>query len=177
MKEILDILWRAQERGELRFLVIGGRGLEAHGYQRYTKDLDLMIATDQLTTLEAIVRTAGFECVARNNNFNRYHHRSLVYEPMDVMRVDRGTFDKLWSTGAAFELYGLPMRAPGVAGYVALKLHAVTQNPDRREKDMLDLSRLLKSQSPLPTLDELRNLCEKYGPPGVFDELKRSLKE
>lgn len=55
MKEILDILWRAQERGELRFLVISGRGLEAQGCQRFAKDIDCLIATDQLPILEGLI--------------------------------------------------------------------------------------------------------------------------
>ena len=40
MQSLAEYLFRAQRRGELRFLLIGGRSLEAHGYVRNTKDVD-----------------------------------------------------------------------------------------------------------------------------------------
>ena len=176
MKEILDILWRAQEHGDLRFLIIGGRGLEAHGYQRFTKDLDCLIATDQLPILEGLLERAGFERIAENSSFNRYRHRSLVYEPMDVMKVNQSTFDKMWAGSVAFDTEGLSVRAPGVSGYIALKLHAIRCNPERRFKDLSDLVEILASKNPVPSLDELRELCERYGPPGILADLERHLK-
>ena len=48
-------------------------------------------------------------------------------------------------------------------------------NPERRFKDLSDLVEILASKSPLPMLDELRELCEGYGSPGILADLERRM--
>lgn len=82
----------------------------------------------------------------------------------------------MWNASMASDTEGVPVGAPGVGAYFALKLHAISCNPERRFNDLSDLVEILASKNPLPTLDELRELCEGYGPPGILADLERRLK-
>lgn len=60
--ESLEALVRALNEGNVRYLVAGGLAVNAHGYIRYTQDVDLAIALDPLNIVRAFERlaTLGF---------------------------------------------------------------------------------------------------------------------
>ncbi len=59
MQALADILTRAERRGEMRFFLIGGRSLEAHGLVRFTKDVDFLVATNDIPVISQILLHAG----------------------------------------------------------------------------------------------------------------------
>jgi predicted nucleotidyltransferase len=64
-----------------------------------------------------------------------------------------------------------PVRVPCVAHFVALKLHAIKNMPERERKDMQDITELLEENSDAVSSDELRALCRQYGPDGIDAKL------
>ncbi|MBS0661124.1 MAG: nucleotidyl transferase AbiEii/AbiGii toxin family protein [Verrucomicrobia bacterium] len=175
MESVLQHLAQAQRRGELRFLVIGGRGLVAHGIQRFTKDLDLAIATSDLPALESILQGLGFATDAVMSQFVRFRHRDLAVPPIDVMRMSPATFERAWQSSRSFSGTEDGPRAPGLEVFVAMKLLAMRNQPDRRSKDLLDLEELLRSGTEPLTRASLQALCERFGVPGDFELLSRHL--
>ena len=175
VNEILDLLSRAQQRGELRFLVIGGRGLEAHGIQRFTNDTDVLLAAAQMDKVGEVLRGGGFESLSESPNFTRWRHRDPMIEILDVMRVNEGTFEKLWADSILFQAGGATLRAPSVRSYIALKIFAIQNNPDRFMKDMGDIASLFKGAQGKITVDDLRATCERYGTPELLARMMVSL--
>lgn len=171
MNQIADIFWRAQQRGDLRFIVIGGRGLAAHGIERYTEDTDLLLATTDHPAAHQVLKTAGFEAMVDNEVFSRWRHRELVFEVVDLMRVNPSTFEKMWQDSVTWHVGPYRLQVASIRGYVALKLHALRHNPERDIKDLPDIIALLRSQPAALSRDELTELCETYGPPGIIEKL------
>jgi hypothetical protein len=171
MNQIADIFWRAQQRGELRFIVIGGRGLAAHGIQRYTEDTDLLLATTDHPAAHLVLKTAGFEAFAENDVFSRWRHRELVFEVVDLMRVTPSTFEKMWQDSVTWNVGPYQLHVASIRSYVALKLHALRHNPERDIKDLPDIIALLRAHPTALSRDELTNLCETYGPSGILEKL------
>jgi len=49
-----------------------------------------------------------------------------------------------------------------------MKLHAMKNEPQRQFHDLPDIIELLRRDSDNWSLDELKSMCERYGPLGIF---------
>lgn len=163
MLELADIMMRAEQKGALRFFLIGGRALEAHGVVRFTKDVDLLVATEDLPAVSAVLAKAGYGKTAENQIFSRWKHPSLTVDDVDVMVVSPDTFHKLMAGSVIHRLGSASLRVPGVASLIALKLHAMRSNPDRLEKDGRDIAELLRQNPNALDKAALETLFAKYG--------------
>lgn len=177
MESVLQHLAQAQRRGELRFLVIGGRGLVAHGIQRFTKDLDLAVATSDVPVLASLLAALGFAKEAVMSQFVRFRHDDLAVPSIDVMQMSVATFDRAWRGSRRLADLEDGPRAPGLEVFLAMKLLAMRNQPDRRSKDLLDLEELLRARTEPMTRTNLQALCERFGVPGDFDLLSPYLDE
>jgi hypothetical protein len=163
MLALADILMRAELRGDLRFFLVGGRALEAHGVVRFTKDVDLMVATGDLPAMNVVLTKSGYKKAVENQIFSRWTHPSMTVDDVDVMVVSPDTFEKLLLGSVIHRMGPVNMRVPGVPSLIALKLHAIKSNPDRLEKDGRDIAELLKQNPDILDRAALETLFTKYG--------------
>lgn len=175
-KSIFAVLAAASARNRFRFLVIGGYSLEAYGYRRYTEDRDVMVTAEDVPTVENVLIGMGYERAYANNSFLKFKHRLMQLEDVDVMFVTSETFDKLWSRRHAYCRGTATLHVPAALHIAALKLHAIKNNPDRRGKDLNDIRELIARNPDEFPVDELRTVCERYGPPGIFNDLNDYLR-
>jgi len=171
MRELFDLLVRSQ----IPVLVIGGHAVGAHGFQRNTADLDCLVVAERRDEMKTFLENRGFEETARNQNFSRYRHRSLAYPLLDVMQVDRNTWEKLWTHSVSKTADGYPVRVPSVEHLIALKLHAIQQNPARKLQDGNDIARLLRANPGAVSAAHLEEMFERYALPELFAMIKQSL--
>lgn len=168
MKEIAEYLYRAEQRGEIRFLLIGGRSLEAHGYVRTTKDVDFLIAHTNIPTMNHLLETAGFQRLRENNICSRWQHKTLLHEDVDLMFVDPSTFEKLSADAVEWKLEHILLKVPSVQNLIALKIHAIHNNPDRRSKDGQDICTLLDLHPEALDAEAFSRICLKFGDPALL---------
>ena len=57
---------------------------------------------------------------------------------------------------------------------VALKLHAMHNNPRREVRDLPDIIALLQANPDAVGETELRDLCYRYGPEGIWERINTS---
>ena len=172
INELLRKLAELQSQGMLRFLLIGGYGLEAHAIQRDTRDIDFLIATESTPLVETILFGLGYEREDLTSLCGNYKHPFKDVIPVDLLLVTPATLDKLWNDRTPYVLAGQQVYTPSVPSYIALKLHAIKWNAKRFGKDANDIVRLMQENPQALDLDELRDLCERFGPPGVFAKLE-----
>lgn len=55
------LLVQALNAADVPYAVCGGLAMAVHGYPRATKDIDLLIHSDDLPRIESLVRSAGFD--------------------------------------------------------------------------------------------------------------------
>lgn len=177
MESALDHLARAQAEGRIRFLVIGGRGLSAYGIHRFTKDLDLAVAAPELSTLEAILYALGYQNREALSQFVRLTHLDPSVPQIDVMGMSESTFSRSWDTGQTFTVREHSLRAPGIEVFLAMKLLAMRNQPERRPKDLVDLEQLIRQRTTPLSRATLQKLCERYGVSGDFAVLSPFLDE
>lgn len=77
----LDRLVEQLNRGDVRFVVIGGVAVGAHGFVRATKDLDVVPASDaeNLQRLAAVLR----DLEARVEGLGDFDPREFPFDPLD----------------------------------------------------------------------------------------------
>ena len=156
-------------------LLVGGTAVQIYGFSRYTKDFDCVVASDRESDLASALRGAGFDEFERNQLVVRYRHSLHADWIVDTLLVTSETFGKLWSHRREVRLGELALTVAAPLHVASMKLHAMKQNPARSLPDILDVVELLRRDRGNWTLDEVRNACERYGPPGVFDMLRPHL--
>ena len=175
MRTVVQILAEIAEAAGLSILFVGGRALQAYGVIRQTLDVDVLISEQQAEQLGEALRRIGYAEMLRSEIFARYRHASPDLADVDVLYVDADTADKLSRQAQACLLDGAPCRVPAFAHLVALKLHAIRQNPAREPRDFADIVELLRTNAGRIGRDDLRLLCAKYGPEGLGQKLEESL--
>jgi len=159
-------------RRELPFLLIGGRCLEAYGYVRNTRDLDLLVRLPDFDRLGVALREFGYIRTAETAIFSRWRSSDPVVEDLDLLYVDPTTFEKLDRDAVTMVLGDVSVSVPSVRGVIALKLHAMRNQPERRIRDTQDIQEILRLHPREVALEELRALCERYGLPGIYDAIR-----
>lgn len=145
-------------------LVIGAAALAAHGYVRFTEDLDLGVSTD-IATLHAIaadLRLAGFDVVLREPDGEDPLGGVVdVAGPFGLVQIVNygGRFPAVIETGlAAADLVVRPgsrLRIVPLEHLVALKLYA------GGAKSRADIVELLVC-NPGADLAAIREVCRRY---------------
>jgi hypothetical protein len=158
---------------EIPFLLIGGRGLEAHGYVRNTKDVDLLISLHSKDAIATSLRELEYACIAETAIFSRWRSPNPISDDVDLLYVDSGTYAKLASDAIKMEFGPETVSVPSVMGMIALKLHAIRNNPDRRHRDVSDIRAVIGLHRNTIDSDAVKSLCERYGPPGIFNDLRQ----
>lgn len=175
MRSALEILAEGLADRRMEALLIGGFALPAYGVVRQTVDLDCLIADTDEETLLTILSEAGYVEKARATTFIRYSHSSPALTDVDVLLVDRDTFDKMRRESRPYRAGSVALRIPSLPHLVALKLHAIRNNPKRELRDLADIAELLRANPNAVSRSELRALCERYGPAGIVSKLEEHL--
>lgn len=177
MQSLADILMRAERRGEMRFLLIGGRSLEAHGLVRFTKDVDFLVATQDIPVISRLLINIGYQMTAETSVFSRWKHPSMMADDVDVMYVNPATFEKLLVGSKTFQIGHVTLRVPSVPSLIALKLHAMHSNEERLDKDGRDIAELLRLNPGVIDKKGLEALFTKYNCQQLFPQFSHLVSE
>jgi hypothetical protein len=138
----LETLVELLETNEIRYCVIGGQGVNAYVEPLVSLDLDLVIAVDQLTEAEALLR-AHFEV-------EQFPHSLNIAMPDSELRVQVQTDPRYFpfvERASRREILGVPLPAAALADILQGKIWAAADNerrPSKRRKDLLDIARILE---------------------------------
>ena len=172
---IFEILTEGFAEQGIDALLIGGYALSAYGVVRQTVDVDWLMADVDSGKLYKILSSAGYMEKARTENFIRYTHQSGFLMDIDVLLVDRSTFDQMIQQSRSCRIDLVELRIPCLAHLIALKLHAIKNNQRREFRDLGDIVELLKSNPGQVPTNDLATLCSKYGPKGIYSKLEAYL--
>lgn len=169
--EWLDPILRAEE---IRWGVIGGIALAAHGIPRTTLDLDLVVDRESRDSLVTILEGNGYETLHRSEGYSSHLHEQPAMGRIDVVYVRGETARKLFSEAAFLEgPGGLEILVPRPEHLAAMKITACKNQPERAFQDLADIRSLLL----LPGVDrsQVRRSFERHGMLERFDELEKTL--
>jgi hypothetical protein len=148
--------------GPWRSAVAGGVALAAYGNPRLTLDLDIITEALAQDSLVAALEAAGYETLYRSTGFSNHLHRDRQWGRLDFIYVDDRTAASLFA-----DLRELPgpagrlIRVPRPEHLIAMKVHAIKNDPERALQDLADIGFLLD----VPSVDrlEVRAYFERAG--------------
>lgn len=173
--DLLEVIKREGDAHRLRFVVIGGLAVNAHGYSRTTGDVDLLVAREESQSWTEILSALGYAIHGAGEAFIQMSPPLGGMWPVDLMLVSRATFEAFWATVREAEVRGLRLAVPSLQHLLALKLHALKHGlPHRESKDLNDLIHLVHFNK--LDVEELgfRQLVEKYGTSETYERLRKA---
>jgi predicted nucleotidyltransferase len=153
-----DTIFAVLQTTGVRYVVVGGVAVNLHGYQRFTKDIDLVIelvpdrALKALLALEGIgykpnlpVKLAEFADPAIREGWIRDKGMMVfqMYSDQTRMSIDIFVrypfdFDELWNQSTKIDLPGASLRIASIDHLISMKREA------SRPQDLLDIEQLEK---------------------------------
>ena len=155
-QEILRVL----ARHGVDFVVIGGIAVQAHGYIRFTKDLDVILRptalnfsrlSEALPELEAELRRSGALKLTDPHQLRRAPRIPLITTagPLDVVNVEHvagapRSYDALRQAALVIELSGFEVPVAGLSDLIRMKRAA------GRQHDLADIEALTRMPDDRP---------------------------
>ena len=148
LRNILVMLHQHFSEKGVPHALIGAMALALYGMPRYTADIDLLSDVHQRKTLLNVMGALGFDCFQDTDNFLQFDSEMGVYGKIDFMLVhtDEGRAVLERAILVYDDSFGeVPVVQP--TDYAVLKLMAIANNPDRKNRDAADLESLFKAVS------------------------------
>ncbi len=153
-------------------VLIGGQALGAHGYQRLTLDVDFLITEGDFNLLREPLSKAGYREVVRTDVAVKLSSDAEDLIDIDFMFVDTKTFEKIKGEGKEESYDGHPFCVPKLEHLIALKLHAIKQQPKVRElKDLSDIVELIRRNRVDVGSEAFRSTCLNFGTPELYQKI------
>ncbi|MDP8986254.1 MAG: nucleotidyltransferase [Pseudomonadota bacterium] len=163
-----DAIFRALHATGVRYVIVGGVAVNLHGYQRFTKDVDVvleLLPEQALRALEALrnigylprlpVKLADFVNPAVRDSWIRdkgmmvfQMYNDQIHQTVDIFTSYPLDFELLWSNSVAVDLPGASPRIASIDHLILMKRQA------NRPQDMTDIAMLEKIKQLIAARDE-----------------------
>lgn len=171
---VFEILKAESSSRNLSFLLIGGHAVGAHGYSRFTADVDLLVRKQDRAEWIIALEKNGFPLLHDGQSFLQFSSPQDFRWPIDLMLVNDATFHEMEKEAKEIQIGEIFLRTPSLNHLLALKLHALkSASEGRGRKDFLDVMSLLEANAVDVRSDKFRSLCEKYGSAEIYEQFLR----
>jgi nucleotidyltransferase AbiEii toxin of type IV toxin-antitoxin system len=171
---LLTLLRPELERAEARWALAGGMAINAYGSARMTYDMDLAVEGVARTQLVGAVARLGFEVLRDSTAFTNFLHPDPELGRLDMIWLDAVTSRVLFANVVTRTgVDGRPLLVVGPHQMIAMKLHAISNQPTRVFRDGADLQALVA----LPEVEEndARAIFARYNLAELYDRIKNGL--
>ena len=157
----LEIIRSESEDAGLRWLVIGGVALAAHGVTRATLDLDLLVDGDRQESWIALVEGLGYDTRHRSAGYSTHDHPESRRGRLDIVYVRGESRKRLFNAAESKRgPGGIEIAVPKPEHLIALKAMAIRNDPDRALQDLADIRALVRRHG--IEQGEVRRIFERY---------------
>jgi hypothetical protein len=170
---VLDTVVAHLEGRQQQWAVVGGLALQSYGLSRATQDLDVLTEAAAREELVRFMESLGYETLHASSAFSNHLHSQGALGRVDFVYVDRKTADRLFAACRTVPwIEGRMVKVPAPEHLIAMKVHAVKNDPQRLYKEMADIQHLLG----LPDVDRaaVRDFFQAAGLLSHYDDLTRN---
>lgn len=170
---VLETIFGEFERESIRYVVIGGLAMQAWGYSRFTRDVDLAVDRNEQDRVVAFAESLGYETLHRSDGYSNHLHEDRDWGRVDFMYVDPETAARLFSAATIKSIVGeISAPVPSAEHLLAMKALAMKNSPQRVLVDSPDVQFLLR----VPGIDRssVRDYFARHGLLELFDAIDKS---
>lgn len=140
--EVLRTFARFFEREHVRYAVIGGLALQAWGYSRFTRDVDIVVERAVRDRVVSFVESLGYETPHVSEGYSNHLHSDASYGRVDFMYVDADTASKLFPETTVKAIVGdFAAPVPKPEHLLAMKAISMKNSPHRVLIDSPDVQK------------------------------------
>jgi predicted nucleotidyltransferase len=175
--EIFHIVSQVAKKEKISCLLIGGFAINYYKVTRQTLDVDFLITPEGFEKIKPVLKQAGYREEFVRDVFARLGHKEKDRMDLDFLFVDRETLRKMIRSGKKIKLAGEEFYIPSLEHLLALKLHAMKNNPNQRLfKDLPDVLNLIQLNRVDYKTRKFEKLCLKYADEKIYRAVMESLK-
>ncbi len=168
LAEFLKACAQFSRENRVPLILVGAFALKAYGLARMTGDLDLLTGKDFQNQVETFLAGLGFEIFSVSPGFAGALHP--LGGRVDLIYVDRKTLEKFLEEARQEEIFpGVIFPVPSPRHLAALKVFAVSNQPERLDREWADLSWMVAQK--LVSWKEIRKLAQRYEARAVLRRL------
>jgi len=171
-QELLNLLSIESRSKKLELILVGGWALSFYGVSRQTLDVDFLTLEAHIDALDHLLTNAGYERVYRTNLFAKYRAEAGDLLDVDLLFVESKTMHLICTEGKTVQTGDAEFVVPSLFHLVAMKLHALKHNRERRQgRDMPDVLALLEANHVDVRAIAFKELCLRFGTSQLYDEI------
>ena len=172
--KVIDMIADFMEQEDVPFALVGAFALHAYGLSRATADLDFVTESRVQERVIAFLESQGYETLHASPGYSIHLHAESSMGRVDFIYVGGETSRRLLGgSGTTLRFGDRDLPVPRVEHLVAMKVHAMKNDPGRALQEMADIRVLLQLEG--IDRDEVRSYFEKAGLIEKYDEIRRSL--
>ena len=169
-KNIFEFLADFFRQTKIQFLLIGGFAVNAYGFSRQTADVDCLIAEENKVKALQRFQASGFKIQAQGPIFARLTHTEYSMD-LDLLFVESRTLQNMIKEAKSVKITGQCLPIPSLNHLIALKLHAVKNDPQREWSDLPDILNLVRINRLNVKDYSFQQLCSQFGPPLIYEKI------
>ncbi|MCU0779160.1 MAG: nucleotidyl transferase AbiEii/AbiGii toxin family protein [Akkermansiaceae bacterium] len=163
MSDFLKSLASVMERTGVTPMMAGGWAVNHHGFSRSTLDIDFVYDRERREEIISALAQAGYVPKLDLSFACRMLHRSMAAPILDVIWVDRGSFEKLLAESEPFGI-APSLRVISLRSLLSMKLHALHDDDARKGRDFRDINELLERHPHLKKSEDFHDLVRARAP-------------
>lgn len=170
---IFHLVSEVLRQSGVQAVLIGGFAVNFYRFSRATGDIDFLMTEEDYKKACPFFEKAGCQQVFQSTLYVSLKSEFFPLMPIDVGFVDRKTLEGMIREGTQAEIMGCKFTVPSLNHLIALKLHAVKNNPENRERwDIRDIMELIKINKVNVDDESFRDLCMRYGGEDSYKKIK-----
>lgn len=171
-QEVLNHLSDESRLRKRDLILVGGWALSFYGVSRQTLDIDFLTLDDHLHVLDRLLAAAGYQRVYHTGLFAKYRAEAGGLLDVDLLFVEANTMQSIRAEGKTIHTGGAEFVVPSLFHLIAMKLHALKHNRERRHgRDIPDVLALIEINGVDVRGETFKQLCLRFGTSQLYDEI------
>jgi len=173
---VFELMSELTEKQGVSCVLVGGFAINCYKVTRQTVDVDYLITKEEFDEIRPFLKKAGYHENFTEEAFIRLNNKKAMFMDLDFVLVDKETLDQIIKSGKKIKIADYEFTIPSLRHIIALKLHAIKNDPKARKfKDLPDIINLIKANKIDCKEVDFHELCLKYGNKTIYNEIIKAL--
>lgn len=172
---IFNVLGSIFKKHNIQAILVGGYAVITYKVQRMTFDIDILLTTTDFEKVENDIVNLGYSYINKTDAFVQLKNSDLYFRDLDFILTDENTYQKICNEGMLVTIAQEKFIVPSIFHIIAMKLHAITFNPDREMKDLADIVQLIANNQLDPKEDKIKVLFLNYNANELYEKVLKAI--